>query len=104
MVFGRFVQRDEHSIGFEVPDFDRTEALVIDPVIETSSFLGGSNEDQARAMAVGADGSIYLTGQTDSLDFPTQNPIQAVPPAGALPYEVWVAKISADGQTLEYAT
>jgi uncharacterized protein (TIGR03437 family) len=33
--------------------------------------LGGSSLDNGTALAVGADGSVYLTGTTQSLDFPT---------------------------------
>ena len=42
-----------------------------------STYLGGSATDTAAAIAVGGDGSLYLTGATDSLDFPTRNPLQA---------------------------
>ena len=35
-----------------------------------ATYLGGSGNDTASAMAVGQDGSVYLTGSTNSLDFP----------------------------------
>jgi len=35
-----------------------------------ATFLGGSQSDSASSMAMGADGSIYVTGNTDSPDFP----------------------------------
>jgi hypothetical protein len=41
-----------------------------------STFLGGTNEDQGWAIAVGAIGSAYATGLTNSPDFPTQSPYQ----------------------------
>ena len=35
-----------------------------------STYFGGSANDAAAAMALGADGSIYVTGSTASIDFP----------------------------------
>jgi hypothetical protein len=35
------------------------------------TYLGGRSMNVARALAVGADGGIYVAGQTDSPDFPT---------------------------------
>ncbi len=36
-----------------------------------STFLGGTGDDSALDLALGADGSVYLTGFTDSQNFPT---------------------------------
>jgi uncharacterized protein (TIGR03437 family) len=35
-----------------------------------ATYFGGSANDTAVAMAVGKDGSVYVTGNTDSMDFP----------------------------------
>jgi Beta-propeller repeat len=40
-----------------------------------SSYLGGSNEDTALAVGLAGDGVIYITGFTDSKDFPTVSPL-----------------------------
>jgi beta-propeller repeat-containing protein len=40
-----------------------------------STYLGGSNQDTALAVGLGGDGAIYLTGVTDSTDFPTVSPL-----------------------------
>ncbi|MCP4217993.1 MAG: hypothetical protein GY765_25340 [bacterium] len=42
-----------------------------------SSFLGGYLSDRGRAIAVDKDGYVYVTGETDSPDFPTRNPFQS---------------------------
>jgi len=66
-----------------------------------SSFVGGSNGDIIRAITADAAGNIYLTGQTNSPDFPIKNAIQPQPPS-SLPS--FVAKIKADGSDYAYST
>jgi hypothetical protein len=43
-----------------------------------STYLGGSTSDQGNAIAVTSAGIAYVTGLTESSDFPTQNPVQAI--------------------------
>jgi hypothetical protein len=41
-----------------------------------STFYGGTGADQPRAMAVSADGSVFVTGTTASTNFPVSSPFQ----------------------------
>jgi hypothetical protein len=41
-----------------------------------SSYLGGSGADRGYGIAVGPADDVWIAGQTDSTDFPTQAPIQ----------------------------
>jgi len=43
-----------------------------------STYLGGSGVDQGSAIAVTSAGVAYVTGFTQSSNFPTQNPIQSI--------------------------
>ena len=55
-----------------------------------STYLGGSGDDSGSGIAVDGSGNVYVTGDTDSTDFPTSNPIQG---ANAGSYDAFVAKI-----------
>ena len=70
-----------------------------------STYLGGSggvlSSDAGSAIAVDGSGSAYVTGQTASSDFPTQNPYQASLKSVT---NAFVTKFSADGTSLVYST
>ncbi len=51
--------------------YDRRYPLVIDPGLLYSTYLGGGGGDLGHGIAVDGAGSAYLTGYTDSADFPT---------------------------------
>jgi photosystem II stability/assembly factor-like uncharacterized protein len=68
-----------------------------------SSYLGGSNVDLGRGIAVDQNGAAYVVGSTTSPNFPTQNAFQAaLKAAGA--ENAFVSKVSADGSSLVYST
>jgi Beta-propeller repeat len=47
---------------------------VIDPVLAYSTYLGGSFDEAGYGIAVDNAGGAYLTGFTDSTDFPRSIP------------------------------
>lgn len=67
-----------------------------------STYLGGSGDDAANAVAVDAAGNAYLAGSTDWNDFPTVNAIQAVP--GNTYGASFVAQVDATGGKLLFST
>jgi len=96
------VRGDASIVGFEVASYDKTYPLVIDPILIYSSFLGGTASDFGYALAVDASHSVYLTGHTYSLDFPTKEPYHG-PYTGAHP-KVFVTKLNAAGDAMVYST
>jgi len=42
-----------------------------------ATYVGGSDFDEARALALDAAGNLYIAGQTRSLDFPVSNGLQS---------------------------
>lgn len=68
-----------------------------------SSFLGGSERDDANSVAVDLSGNAYLAGLTQSTDFPVQSALQMALPSGAT-QNAYVAKVNSGGGSLAYAT
>ena len=65
-VDGRFVLRGAGEAGFRLGAYDHSQALVIDPVIVRSTYLGGKGKDLGYSIAVDAQGAVYVTGSTTS--------------------------------------
>jgi len=59
------------EVGFQVGAYDTSKPLVIDPVLSYSTYLGGSGGDSGNGIAVDASGDAYITGWTQSTNFPT---------------------------------
>jgi hypothetical protein len=65
-----------------------------------STYLGGSSGDLGHGIALDGSGSAYVTGWTDSTDFPTRNPLQT--DRGSK--DAFVTKLSPSGDSLVYST
>jgi hypothetical protein len=70
-VQGRFKLTSNTAYTFDVPAHQGRYALLIDPTLLYSTYLGGGSTDQAAGVAVDKQGSAYVTGFTDSSNFPT---------------------------------
>jgi uncharacterized repeat protein (TIGR01451 family) len=89
------------EVTFQVGAYDKTQPLVIDPLLVYSTYLGGSAQDQGNSIAVDGSGNVYIAGQTDSITFPTSSPLQAIRSTGP---DAFVAKLNATGSALIYST
>jgi uncharacterized protein (TIGR03437 family) len=83
-----------------------TDAFVVklDPassLLAYSTYLGGSAEDVAYGIALDRTGNAYITGDTQSTDFPVARPVQT---ASAGAREAFVAALNDAGSALLYST
>ncbi|HYL39266.1 MAG TPA: SBBP repeat-containing protein [Bryobacteraceae bacterium] len=98
---GGYVVRGR-EISFRVPAYDRRRPLVIDPALTYTTFLGGRGQSNiGEAVAVDAAGNAYVTGYTDSPNFPLVHPLKGN--FTGAPTTGFVSKISASGK-LVYST
>jgi hypothetical protein len=103
-VDGRFVMVPEvpNVVAFELGEYDETLALIIDPQLEYSTYLGGSASESANAVGRDAFGNFYVAGITGSANFPVHDAFQPLQGGGS--FDAFVTKFSPDGSTLVYST
>ncbi len=68
-----------------------------------STFVGGSQTDAARAIAVNATGEAFVTGSTNSVEFPTANPLQQNAPRPD-DVDAFVTKVATQGNSFVFST
>lgn len=77
-----------------------------------STFLGGSGDDFGSNVALDSTGAAYVTGYTNSANFPVAGAFQSsigggtcgAPPSTAPCFDAFVTKLSGDGSALRYST
>lgn len=97
----RYLISANRRVRIVVGPHDTSERLVIDPVLELSTFLGGALNEFPGGVAVDRKGNIYVAGGTASSDFPTVGAIQGAK-AGA--ENAFVAKLDPTGHQLIWST
>jgi hypothetical protein len=101
---GRFEMRANNTVGFRVGSYRHDQALVIDPVLVYSTYLGGSTADEVNGIALDSNGNAYLTGQTSSTDFPvTTGAYQSANKTNGRG-TAFVSKLNPAGTALVYST
>ena len=81
-ISGSFALRGSNTVGVNVGIYNHSEPLIIDPVLIYSTYLGGSSDDGCWGLALDSLGNAYVTGWTDSSDFPIVGTSVASAPNG----------------------
>ena len=105
LVAGNYVVMPQASahVAIQLAAYDHKKPLVIDPVLNYSSYLGGSANEQLINRGIGADsaGNAYVAGSTASLNFPIAGaPFQSTSSG----FNAFVTKINPTGSSLTYST
>jgi hypothetical protein len=66
-----------------------------------STFIGGAGDDRGESIALGSDGDFYITGSTQSSDFPSVNAFNSTYSGER---DVFILRLNSDGDTLLYST
>ena len=115
-VVGRFTLLGHGAVGFELGAYDRSRALIIDPIVNYSTYLGGSGAESCSAIlgaaftpgcpsiAVDSASDAYIAGATTStVAFP-------IPAGGATPApvngpaDVFITKFDNTGSVVLFTT
>ncbi len=84
---------DARTVAFTIGEYDHTQPLIIDPILNYSTYFGGSSGDAAWAVAVNPnDGSIFVAGATLSPKLATTNAWQTTFHGGTYLGDAFVAK------------
>jgi YVTN family beta-propeller protein len=92
------IQSTNHLLDAFVAKLNATGSALV-----YSTYLGGSGYDQGQGIAVDSAGNAYVTGRTNSTDFPGTSS-SSIQPTKAGPYNAFVTKIDAAGTALMYST
>jgi uncharacterized repeat protein (TIGR01451 family) len=92
---------------FDLFDFDDSDAFVakFNPegtMLVYSTYLGGNDFDVGHEIAIDSFGNVYVTGKTNSPDFPTTDGAFQTTYGGN--YDAFVAKLNPEGSALVYST
>lgn len=100
---GRYTLKDGNRVAFQISTWDRSRAVVIDPAIQFSTYLGGSGDESPLYMDLDRFGSVYVVGFTTSTDFPTTpDSLQSSFAGGTL--DAFVTKLNPQGSAVVYST
>src|ERR1051326_605392 len=96
----RYVVERDGDVRLSLGAYDHSRELPIDPILSYSTFLGGTGTSFETAAGIAADsnGSAYVTGYTNSVDFPvTSGTYQGL-------YDVFVTRLNPAGTGVIYST
>ncbi|MGP0076111.1 MAG: SBBP repeat-containing protein [Bryobacteraceae bacterium] len=70
LVASSYQKNADGSYGFRLGAYDRSRALVIDPVLVVAQYIAGTYENIAYGIGHDANGLVYIGGTTESTNLP----------------------------------
>jgi hypothetical protein len=115
-VAGRFALGHHGAVGFEIGAYDRSRLLIIDPVVNYSTYLGGNGAESCSAItgaaftpgcpsiAVDSASDAYIAGATTStVAFPIPTGAPTPAPVNG-PADVFITKFDNTGSVVLFTT
>ncbi len=105
VIEGRFRLYATNEVGFQIGEYDKSRALVIDPALSASTYLADLSLNVA-AVATDGAGNTYITGLTFSASYPvTPSAFQPnCASCGSNLSDVFVTKLNPAGTAQLYST
>ena len=103
-ILGQFALLSHNTVGFTIGSYNSAQPLIIDPVLAYSTYLGGSFLTWAYGIAVDTSGNAYITGYTDSTDFPVTTGAFQTGSYRGMETSGFVTKLNSKGTALLYST
>lgn len=91
-----------NSVKFRVGAYDKLRQLVIDPVLNYSSYLGGVGGSDAVAIDTDGSGNAYVTGSAADISFPPTATDACGGTCNTGTNGIYVAKINTSGNAITY--
>ena len=96
-----FMPVSDNGYTFKVSGWDRSRPLRIDPIVY-ATFIGGMHSDSSTGMAVDDNGDFYLTGYSNSLNYPVTQDGYSGMNSGIM--DGIISKMDSTGSNLMYST
>jgi Beta-propeller repeat len=101
-VSGNYVIKNTNQVSFNIGQYDKSQTLIIDPVISYATYLGGAGIEHGESIAVDSSGYAYITGATSEGGFPTTAGVYQPNYVGG--WDVFVTKLNPNGTSVVYST
>ncbi len=94
---------ENNQVGFKLGDYDLSQALIIDPVLDFATVSGATNDNWGFTATYDNSGNFYGGGIVEGAGYPTTlGSLQLTYGGGK--FDVAISKFSSTGQNLLYST
>src|SRR5262249_61974004 len=95
-----YMLNEPNKARLHLGNYDKSRALVIDPKLTYSTFMGGSQADNGNGIAIDSTGNAYIAGKSCSSDFVGGTNFKGTTNS----CDAFVSKLDPTGQTVLWTT